>query len=217
MGNHSRGMHQLPHLWPLILTPYISQKPLFLPKNCHPKSCFFHTLQNIGNCSLKHPKSAGKKVPQMPPIFMAFFKFVTERPPIFCLACKCLRGMLLTQTRSEAGKCCILGTESCNLVNTFRWKFNKGDENKISVLQTQPTQLLWKNFTGWQGIRDDTQVIIPWSNSEGDISYNHPLYDSAPPGSLNKCQVYLKLCEQRHFKCKVQCRARWRARENFEI
>ena len=31
-------------------------------------------------------------------------------------------------------------------------------------------------------------------------------YDSAPPGSLNKCQVYLKQCEQRHFKCKVQCR-----------
>ena len=65
--------------------------------------------------------------------------------------------------------------------------------------------------------RDDIQVIIPWSNTEGDISYNHPLYDSAPPGSLNKCQVYLKLCEQRHFKSKVQCRARWRARENFEI
>ena len=42
---------------------------------------------------------------------------------------------------------------------------------------------------------------------EGDISYNHPLYDSAPTGSLNKCQVHLKLCEQRHFKCKVQCRA----------
>ena len=47
-----------------------------------------------------------------------------------------------------------------------------------------------------------------WSNTEGDIFYNHPLYDSAPPGSLSKCQVYLKLCEQRHFKCKVQCRAR---------
>ena len=30
---------------------------------------------------------------------------------------------------------------SCNLVNTFRCKFNTGDENKISVLQAQPTQL----------------------------------------------------------------------------
>ena len=148
MGNHSHGTHQLPHLWPLILTPYVSQKTLFLPKNCHPKSCFFHTVQNFGNCSLKDPKSAGKKGTQMPPIFMAF---VTERPPIFCLACKCLRGMLLPQTRSEAGKFCILETESCNLVNTFRCKFNKGDENKISILQAQPTQLLWKNFIGGQG------------------------------------------------------------------
>ena len=147
MVDHSRGTHQLPHLWPLILTPYISQKPLFLPKNCHPKSYFFHTVQNFGNCLLKDPKSAGKKYPNAP-IFMAF---VTERTPIFCLACKCLRGMLLPQTRSEAGKFCILETESWNLLNTFRCKFNKGDENKISVLQAQPTQLLWKNFIGGQG------------------------------------------------------------------
>ena len=65
-GDHSLGMHQQPHLWPLILTPYISQKPLFLPKNCHPKSCFFHTVQNFGNCSLKDPKLTGKKVPKCP-------------------------------------------------------------------------------------------------------------------------------------------------------
>ena len=149
-GDHSRGTHQLPHLWPLILTPYISQKPLFLPKNCHPKSCFFHTIQNFGNCSLKDPKSAGKKVPKCP-LFLIFMAFVTERLPIFCLACRCLRGMLLPQIRSEAGKFCILETESCHLVNTFRCKFNKGDENKISVLQAQPTQLLLKNFIGGQG------------------------------------------------------------------
>ena len=40
----------------------------------------------------------------------------------------------------------------------------------------------------------------PWSNTEGDISNNHPLYDSAHFGFLNKCQVYQKLCERRHFK-----------------
>ena len=75
----------------------------------------------------------------MPPILMAF---VTERHPIFCLACTCLRGMLLPQIRSaEAGKFCILETKSCNLVNTFRCKLNQGDENKISVLRAQPTQL----------------------------------------------------------------------------
>ena len=53
------------------LTPYFNplhhgQKPLFSPKNCHPKYCFFHTVQNFGNCSLKDPKSAGKKVPKCP-------------------------------------------------------------------------------------------------------------------------------------------------------
>ena len=132
----------------------------------------------------------------MPPIFMAF---VTERPPIFCLACKCLRGMLLPQTRSEAGKFCILETESCNLVNTFRCKFNKGDENKFQFYKLYRPNCYGR--TSLEG-RDDTQVIIPWLNTEGDISYSHPLYDSAPPGSLNKCQVYLKLCEQRHLKCK---------------
>ena len=81
--------------------------------------------------------------------------FVTERPPIFCLACThvCFRGMLLPQTQSEARKFCILETESCNLVNTstFRCKFNKGAENKILVLQAQPTQLcIMDEFFGWQ-------------------------------------------------------------------
>ena len=76
----------------------------------------------------------------MPPIFIAF---VTEKKPYFFALHThvCLRGMLLPQTRSEAGKFCILETESCNLVNTFRYKFNKGDEKKKSVLQAQPTQL----------------------------------------------------------------------------
>ena len=108
MGDHSRGTHQLPHIRPLILTSYISQKPLFLPKNSHPKSCFFHTVQNFGNCSLKDPKSAGKKVPKCP----YFYGFCHWKTPIFCVACKCLRGMLLPQTRSEAvdfgNKLCIL-------------------------------------------------------------------------------------------------------------
>ena len=94
MGDHSHinnGTHRLPHIWPLIFTPYISPKPLFLPKIVTQSPIFFHTVQNFGNFSLKDPKSAGiwEKGTQMPPIFMAF---VTERPPIFCLACTCLRG-----------------------------------------------------------------------------------------------------------------------------
>ena len=62
----------------------------------------------------------------------------------------CFRGMLLPQTQSEAGKFCILETESCNLVNTFRCKFNKGDENKISVLQAQATQLCTMDEFHWR-------------------------------------------------------------------
>ena len=62
----------------------------------------------------------------------------------------CLRGMLLPQTRSEAGKFCILETESCNLVNIFRCKVNKGDENKISVLQAQPIQLCIMDEFQWR-------------------------------------------------------------------
>ena len=163
MGDHSHinnGTHRLSHFWPLIFTPYISHKPLFFTKNCLPKSSFFfHTVQNFGNFSLKDPKSAGiwEKGNQMPPIFMAF---VTERPAIFCLACTCLRGMLLPQTRSaDAGKCCILETKSCN----------QGDENKISVLQAQPTQLYIMDELHWRaGLIHRPSSL--WSNTKGDIS-----------------------------------------------
>ena len=141
----------------------------------------------------------------MPPIFMAF---VTERPPIFCLACACLSGILLPQIRSaEAGKFYILETESCKLVNTFRCKLNQGDENKISVLQAQPTQLCIMDEFHWRAELIHRPSSL-WSNKEGDISYNHPLVDCVQLGSLNKCQVFLRLCKRRHFKSKVQCRAR---------
>ena len=138
-----------PTATPLI--PYFNplhqpKTPVFTKKlSPNLKSCFFHTVQNFGNCSLKDLKSAGKRYPNAP----YFYGFCHWKTPFFCLACKCLRGM--SQTRSEAEKFCILETESCNLVNTIRCKFNKGDENKISVLQAQPPQLLWKNFIGGQG------------------------------------------------------------------
>ena len=86
----------------------------------------------------------------MPPIFMAF---VTERHPIFALhAHVCLRGMLLPQTQSGAGIFCILETESCNLVNTFSCKSNKGDEIKFQFYRlNRPNCALWMNFIGGQG------------------------------------------------------------------
>ena len=102
------------------LTPYFN--PLHQPKNpvftkkLSPKVLFFPHCPKFRKLFTQRPQIGWKKGTQMPPIFMAF---ATERPPIFCLACKCLRGMLLPQTWSEAGKFCILETESCNLVNTF--------------------------------------------------------------------------------------------------
>ena len=87
----------------------------------------------------------------MPPIFVWLLSLKDSL--FFALHTQvCLRGML-PQTRSEAGKFCILETELSNLGNTFRCKLNKGDENKISFLQAQPTQLciIWMNFIGGQG------------------------------------------------------------------
>ena len=42
----------------------------------------------------------------------------------------------------EARKLCVLETESCDSVNTFKRKFNKGNENKIPVLWAQPIQIV---------------------------------------------------------------------------
>ena len=78
----------------------------------------------------------------MPPILLWLLSL--KDPLFFTLHTHvCLRGML-PQTQSEAGTFCILETEN---------KFNKGDENKISFLQAQPTQLciIWMNFIGGQG------------------------------------------------------------------
>ena len=197
-----------PTATPLTPDPLLQPKtPVFTKKNCHPKSSFFHTLQNFGNCSLKDPKSAGGKVPKCP-LFLWLLSL--KDPQFFALHA------------SVWGECCSLkhGQKLENFVflrqNGVIWWIPLG-ANLIKMMKTkfQFYRLNKPNCYGRTSLegRDDTQVIIPWSNTEGDISYNHPLYDSAHPGSLNKCQVYLKMCEQRHFKCKG--RARWRAREKF--
>ena len=72
---------------------------------------------------------------------------------------------------------------------------------KISVLQAQPTRLCIIEELHWRA--GMIHRPSPWSNTEGDISNNHPLYDSAHFGFLNKCQVYLRLCERRYFRYKV--------------
>ena len=161
---------------------------------------FFHTVQNFGNFSLKDPKSAGiwkKKVLKCPlflwllslkdPLFFALHAHVWEE------CCSLKHGL------QKLDKLCIFETESCNLVNTFRCKLNQGDENKISVLQAQPTQLYIMDELHWRA----GLIHRPSSLWSSDISYNHPLYDCAQLGSLNKCQVFLRLCKRRYFKCKV--------------
>ena len=82
MGDHSEinnGTHQLPHIWTFIFTPYISPKPLFLPKIATQSPILF-TLSRISD--IFHSKTPirlefEKKVPKCPLFFMAF---VTERP-----------------------------------------------------------------------------------------------------------------------------------------
>ena len=147
-GDHSRGTHQLPHLWPLILTLTTSaQNPCFYQKIVTQSPVFFHTVQNFGNCSLKTPNRPKKRYPNSP----YFCGFCHWKTPNFLPCMQVFEGNVAPSNTVRSLKFCILETESCNLVNTFMCKFNKGDENKISVLQAQPTQLLWKNFIGGQG------------------------------------------------------------------
>ena len=152
MGDYSlnNGTHRLPHIWPFIFTPYISPKPPFLPQIVTQSPIFSHcpefwkffTQRPLIGWNLR------KRYPNVP----YFYGFCHWKTPYFlpCIHMVCMRGMLLPQTRSEAGKFCILEAESCNLVNTFRCKFSKGDENKISILQAQLTQLCIMDEFHWR-------------------------------------------------------------------
>ena len=198
-----------------LFSPLTSVKnPCFYQKLSPKVLFFFHPVQNFGNFSLKGPISAGIWEKKLYPLFLWLLSL---KDPYF-LPCMHMfeRNVAPSNTVCRSWKICILETESCNLVNTFRCKLNQGDENKISVLQAQPTHLYIMDELHWRaGLIHRPSSLR--SNTEGDISYNHPLYDCAQLGSLNKCQVFLRLCKRRHSKCKVQCQARWRARENFEI
>ena len=209
-GDHlqiNNGMHQLLHFWPL------HQPSLVFTKNLHPKSYFFCTVHNFWTFYSKTPNwlEFQKKYLHKWPLFLWLLSL---KDLLFFVLNACVwRDVAPSYTAlSEAGKFCILETESYNLVNTFRCKFKwrwKQNSSSTCTGSTDPT-VKWKNFIGGQG----------WLQhcTGGDISYHHPLnvYESVHLGSLNKCQLYLRLCKWRHFKCKAQCRAHWRARENFE-
>ena len=73
---------------PLFNTPTSAQNLCFYQK-LSPKVLFFSHCPEFWKFFTQRPLIGWnlKKVTQIPPIFMAF---VTERPPIFCLAYTCL-------------------------------------------------------------------------------------------------------------------------------
>ena len=52
--------------------------------------------------------------------------------------------------------------------DTFRCKFEKDHENKILVLQAQPTQIVYYDRSSLGSTDDYTAEAIPWSNTVGD-------------------------------------------------
>ena len=179
------GTYWLRHFWPFIFSLH-QIKTRFYQK-LSPKVQFFSHRQKWLEFEKKVPKC---------PLFLRLLSL--KYPLFFCLACTWLREMLLCQTRSEFRKCCILETESWNLVNTFRYKSNKGVKTKFQFYR-----LNWPIVHyGWNSLegRDRPSCPPPVKHRRGYVSYNHPLYDSAHLGSLSKCQAYLRLCERRHLK-----------------
>ena len=73
----------------------------------------------------------------------------------------CARGVWGGCAPSEARKFCILETESCNLANIFRCKFNKMiNTNSSFTGSSDPNCGLWENFTG-----GTDQIIIIINNN----------------------------------------------------
>ena len=77
-----KGTHQLPHFWPLIFTPYISQKPLFLPKRLSPKVLFFPHCPKFWKVFTQRPQigwNLRKRYPKSP----YFYSFCHWKTPYF--------------------------------------------------------------------------------------------------------------------------------------
>ena len=81
----------------------MSPKPLFLPKIVTQSPIFFtlSSILEIFHSKTPNPLEFEKKVPKCP----QFLWCLSLKDPLNMV---CLRGMLLTQTQSEAGKFCIL-------------------------------------------------------------------------------------------------------------
>ena len=88
MGDHSyinNGTHWLPHIWPFIFIPYISPKPLFLPKIVTQSPIFFSHCPEFWKLFTQRPLigwNLRKRYPNVP----YFYGFCHWKTPIFCLA-----------------------------------------------------------------------------------------------------------------------------------
>ena len=200
-GDHSRGTHQLPPSTPYFNPLHQPKTPVFT-KKLSPKVLFFPHCPKFWKLFTQRPQIGRKKGTQMP-LFLWLLSL--KEPQFFALHV------------SVWGECCSLkhGQKLENFVflrqNRAIWWILLG-ANLIKVKKTkfQFYRLNRPNCYGRTSLegRDDTQVIIPWSNTEGDILqpssvwYCTSWFSKQMPSATN-----LKLCEQRHFKCKVQCRA----------
>ena len=169
MGDHSYKLWYI--LTATLLTLYFQltsdKNPCFYQK-LSPKVQFFFTSSKI--LEMFHSKTSNglefeKKVPKCP-LFLWLLSL--KYPLYFCLACTWLREMLLCQTQSEFRKFCILETESWNLVNTFRYKSNKGVKTKFQFYR-----LNWPIIHyGWNSLEGRDRPSTPpphWSNTEEDM------------------------------------------------
>ena len=156
MGDHSHinnGMHRLPHIWPFIFTPYISPKPLFLPKIVTQSPIFFSHCPEFWKFFTQRPLigwNLRKRYPNVP----YFYGLCHWKTPYFlpCIHMVCLK------------ECCSLkhGQKLENFVfskqNRAIWWILSG-ANLIKVMKikfqfyrlNQPNCALWMNFIGGQG------------------------------------------------------------------
>ena len=116
-----------------LFSPLTSVKtPCFYQKLSPKVFYFFHTVQNFGNFSLKDPKSAGIREKSYAPYFDDFCHWKT---PISCLACTCLRGMLLPQTYvTHHIKTGQLSVECISRYYTICMGKNKGNKKELRLI-----------------------------------------------------------------------------------
>ena len=146
-GNHSHisnGTHQLPHIWPFIFTPTSAQNPCFYQK-LSPKVLFFSHCPEFWKFCSQRPLigwNLRKRYPNVP----YFYGFCDWKTPYYlpCIHMVCLRGIIAPSNTVRSWK--ILYSRN-RIVQFGEYLF---DENEISVLQAQPTQLCIMDEFHWR-------------------------------------------------------------------